>query len=163
MRVELLHPPGARSCRDDDGDPGLGGVWVDAEDLAREGGPRQSLARCLSGLNPVVRAHVFAELTTLVLGAVRGELTFWDYEAKAGQVKQMVSKRRVLEIRFTGQIDPEGGHRHIRLYFTEPRHHPVLLALLLEWKADDPDGKPEQQRHILEADRRIDRHYATCP
>lgn len=48
----------------------------------------------------------------------------------------------------------------MRLYFTEPTVEPVLLALAFEWKADHPEGRIQQNRHIRAADRRIDQHYA---
>lgn len=159
MRVTLLQPTGARSCRDRDGNDGLGGRWVDADDFDRDGGARKRVADCVKGLHPTVVAHVFGELIQLLTAAREGRLSLWDDELRCGHVRRMTVRKRVLELRFNAQIDPQGGHRHIRLYFTEPAHESVLLALLLEWKADHPAGKAQQQMHIWEADRRIGGHY----
>lgn len=161
MRVTLLQPKGARSCRDATGRPGPGGPWVDSDDFAHEGGATKRLAACVAGLHPNVQAHVKAELLQLLTGARLGQLHRWDDAKKAGQVRPMSLRKRVLELRLRRQIDPKGDHRHIRLYFTEPAHESILLALLLDWKADPPPGKAKQQIQIWLADRRLDDHYAS--
>lgn len=158
MKVKRLDPPGARSCRRKDGGAGPGGEWKEAKALLAEGGLRAHMAECLRGLHPHVRNFMFAEIQRAMVEAAMGRLNLARGD-DPGEVKVMASRPRVLEICFNRQIDPSGSGRNIRLYYTEPQHESVLLALALEWKADHPAGLKEQNRHIRMADKRIDQHY----
>lgn len=160
MAVKRVDPPGVRSCRGRDGEAGVGGHWRFAQKLEAEGGPRKRMAECVAGLNPYARSALMSELITRMAEGEFGRLHLIRNKGDKGEVKLMTRRRRVLELRFTHQLDPAaGGNRHVRLYFTEPDVEHILLGLLLEWKQDDPMGKSQQNGHIEEADDRIDDHY----
>lgn len=137
----IAMPVGRRSCKD-------GGQWCSALDESGTEVLDASLRRLKESCTALQYRFVRQELRARMKSAVNGDLELTTEEER---LDVMATRRHpeVLELQsFSGAFIAD-ERRWVRLYFTEPAvRERQMLALALEWKVDDPEGKPEQDSHI---------------
>ena len=161
MRTE--QPPGIRTTKSAaTGAAGSGGDWKHARDAEQTWFVTEYLAM-LAPMAESERALFKQELKAKLTQGGQGRLSYGS--ASHHDVCCMGRHPDVLEIRmqdYTGfpEDDPDGDPepRHTRLYFTEPAPAPLLLlTLAIKSKCPGPLGLDEQDRHVAEAQARLDR------
>lgn len=144
--MKLAQPPGVRSCRDG------AERWV-----TPEAADSRAVREAVQSLPPAVRADFRAQVLEKRNQALAGQLSFCTCgPADRGcphDVKQMLRREQVLELRWKNVVDDEGRELQARLYFTEPENPDVLVFLAFRPKYPADAGWREQQnQHIDEAE-----------
>jgi hypothetical protein len=145
-----------RSCRDEGGVPGQGGVWHTPRDTETSNlwwkiDYKQEMDR----FPKVVRAMLGRELWDRLDRAERGDLTFGAESHH--DVGPVATQKMLLELRAGHHWGDEPQAKlYVRVYFNEPAAEDKTLKLLrLACKHDFPQGKIEQNRHMAEARDRL--------
>ena len=164
MKCELAEPPGVRSCRDIFDSPGTGGEWgFPGEPTEQVGWFSNDLHLQVEDLCEDEQSLMRYEIRDVMQRASRGELFLRRTKDEEGDAEQMVRDERILEMKLSDRQERPPGVEpwKIRVYYTEPAHeYRCLLFLHLKGKRGGEEGLAEQNRHIDEAARRLDEHYA---
>ncbi len=140
---ELAEPVAVRStrsggdwrlCRADNG----GNTWYALD-----------LPAIRSELRPLDFKILLNEIKVKMQRAEKGQLRLETLQNPGGEVEQTRAQPLVLKMGFSAKMTPNLTRRHVRIYFTEPRHRArELLLLYIVSKADGRVGIKEQTQHI---------------